>query len=590
MQGEIVSCFLGPCSNYVAAHFWNSTTQADIQDEVLYQGRPENRTPRVLCVDFKDAVDTQYEWRLGEAPIDVPVFELAWSPPSAMMVDFSDVEDETEMDRDEYSDGEWEGQKKRKTEPEANDSSEEEKQVDLVQKKPRDGLKPGWQYIVPALHDESLQLVSERSESNSAGLGSYRLYPAGTDKDLFEVETYMDALRRFVEGCDKLQGYNMTCDALSAFGGLTRQLAEEIRDDFGPRPLYLTAVHDVPRFTRTHRNKQEIVRRLNNGFSTIELSNAVDVYTPINIADWTLPQEPMPFPLLNFDPRNDVVATTAVIAASLDTMLLPMRQSSDEAGSYSLRDLCGVVRVYNAMRVASMFTAFPFPLPTGSTSIVGALSASPLFSPAFLPLSHSVPDCINPQAVGQAVVFRGYGDLPVNPPPPKDRFAARAAASNLVADAQEAMEHFCRASPAMQCMYSAVSRAYPLSAAFPTGILSSSLDPNGRIDPLRPEPASPQLPEPEDDVPMEGNASASAEASGPPPVTQLPMAAHLATVPAIHTSLRKLADDFRKLPFSFIQSYGRVQDEFKENGDALLSLADEYADGACYSDSEDISD
>jgi hypothetical protein len=31
----------------------------------------------------------------------------------------------------------------------------------------------------------------------------------------------------------------------------------------------------------------------------------------------------------------------------------------------------------------------------------------------------------------------------------------------------------------MQCMYSAVSRAYPLSAAFPTGILSSSLDPNG---------------------------------------------------------------------------------------------------------------
>jgi hypothetical protein len=103
------------------------------------------------------------------------------------------------------------------------------------------------------------------------GLGSYRLYPAGTDKDLFEVETYMDALRRFVEGCDKLQGYNMTCDALSAFGGLTRQLAEEIRDDFGPRPLYLTAVHDVPRFTRTHRNKQEIVRRLNNGFSTIEL-------------------------------------------------------------------------------------------------------------------------------------------------------------------------------------------------------------------------------------------------------------------------------------------------------------------------------
>ena len=89
---------------------------------------------------------------------------------------------------------------------------------------------------------------------------------------------------------------------------------------------------------------------------------------------------------------------------------------------------------------------------------------------------------------------------------------------------------------------------------------------------------------------MEGNASASAEASGPPPVTQLPMAAHLATVPAIHTSLRKLADDFRKLPFSFIQSYGRVQDEFKENGDALLSLADEYADGACYSDSEDISD
>ena len=43
-------------------------------------------------------------------------------------------------------------------------------------------------------------------------------------------------------------------------------------------------------------------------------SNAVDVYTPINIADWTLPQEPMPFPLLNFDPRNDVVATTAVCA------------------------------------------------------------------------------------------------------------------------------------------------------------------------------------------------------------------------------------------------------------------------------------
>lgn len=50
-------------------------------------------------------------------------------------------------------------------------------------------------------------------------------------------------------------------------------------------------------------------------FSRCTLSSqsaAGDVYVPLNIADWMIPTDPAPFPLLLFDLKADAVAQTAV--------------------------------------------------------------------------------------------------------------------------------------------------------------------------------------------------------------------------------------------------------------------------------------
>lgn len=59
-----------------------------------------------------------------------------------------------------------------------------------------------------------------------AGLGLYNMFPMGADAQTFAIDTFAEPIRRFVEGCDALQGYHMTCDALGAFGGLTHRLVE----------------------------------------------------------------------------------------------------------------------------------------------------------------------------------------------------------------------------------------------------------------------------------------------------------------------------------------------------------------------------
>mmetsp|Transcript_36699 Transcript_36699/g.65636 ORF Transcript_36699/g.65636 Transcript_36699/m.65636 type:complete len:598 (-) Transcript_36699:893-2686(-) len=597
MQGEIVSCFIGPSSAYVAAHFWNGTTQGDIKNDVLYQGTPVNRTPRLLCMDFRDARDIEYEWRLGEAPEEESeAMGLDWLAPAPMAEEYErwtdENEDECDMGEDEDEDEEvyddqWEVQKRQKTTTDADaEAGAEDAKVDLKPKKRRKGLKPGWQYIVPGLHSSSLQLVAEGSENLPTGLGSYDMFPLGSENSTFEEDMFMDPVRRQVEACDYLGGYHITCDALGAFGGLSKRLMEGIRDDLGSRSIVLSAVHSPPQFTSTHRVQQQRVRTLNHGFSTIELSSAADVYVPINIAEWQLPREPEPFPLISFDPYKNLVATTAMIAATQDTYLLPMRQSPDVAGSYGLAELCASLGVYRSMRVSSLFSALPFPIPLGSSAITSALKATPLLSPAWTSLSHDVSQVETIQSVGQAVVVRGYGDLPINPPPNKDRFGG-GDRSNPVADAQEALELYCRACPAQRCVYTAVPRAYPLSAAFPSATLSTMLDPAGRIDfRMAPSVVHHQPKTEPDDEAMDSEAEPQWSAA-----LELPMGSHLATTPAIHSSLRKLADTFGQASIRGLEQYGRDMDEFKENCSALLALADEYADGAMYSDDDlDLSD
>ena len=103
---------------------------------------------------------------------------------------------------------------------------------------------------------------------------------------------------------------------------------------------------------------------------------------------------------------------------------------------------------------------------------------------------------------------------------------------------------------------------------------------------VRPPP--PPKTEPDDEA-MDGEATeAGAEWTA---ALELPMGSHLATTPAIHSSLRKLADTFGKTSIRGFEQYGRDMDEFKENSSALFALAVEYADGAMYSDDDlDLSD
>eukprot|EP00668_Euglena_longa_P046345 GGOE01062030.1.p1 GENE.GGOE01062030.1~~GGOE01062030.1.p1 ORF type:complete len:611 (+),score=116.79 GGOE01062030.1:22-1833(+) len=601
MAGELVSCFLGPLSNLVAAHFWDGTTQADVDCDVLYQGRPNRRTPRTLLVDFKEAVSVEYTWRLGEQVqgLDLSALGTKWIPPVPMALDeeAEDGEEEPLRCREYSGDLAHEAQKKRRVDSGSQENNaipdDEEGLADLHPKPAPRGLRPGWQYIVPQLHTDSLQLVSEGAANNPTGLGLFSMFPMGADAQLFNIDLFVDPVRRFVEGCDSLQGYHVTCDALGAFGGLAHRLVENLKDDLGNRPVFLQAVHQQTTPQPAHQLLQETTQSLNLGFSTIDLSGVADAYVPLNIADWQFPSEPSPHPLLLFDLKTDAVAQTAVIAASMDTYLLPTRSVASVA-AFQLGELCRTLRVYNSLRISSLFSAVPFPLLSTYTSLAAAFHSSPLYSPAFLPLSHILPPNPVPQAVGQAVVFRGLDDLPLNPPDNQDRFDSRQERLTYISSKDEALELFCSSCPSLRCLARCLPRAYPISAAFPSHILSSSLDSKGHISPCegnvvqqpqggachkQPQLAAyPQIPCPQ----------------GPPcptpaPVVgEMPLACHLATTPGIHGHLHLLAETFAKANPWLLPNYGRDIDDWRETKNALMSIVDEYADGAVYSDDDDV--
>jgi len=571
-EEEIATAFLGPLSAYVAAHFWDATTPFDAANNSLYCGPSARRTPRTLCVDMKDPVTPEYEWRLGDVPaVGLDGFEMTWGA-GPMAIDAetgSEGSADREVEQEEGGSGvdgmdlQWEGQKRRRVDEAAAVEAGEEPPVDLQPKVNRRGLRPGWQYIVPSLHPDSIQFVSEVTSSDPRGLGVYADYAAGTDPHLFPIDQFIDPLRRFVEGCDRLQGYQFVCDGVGAFGGLARSLMEAVRDDLGNRPIVLAAVHKAPSRVRCPTDRRpQVLDTLNLGYSTLELSGAADAYIPFNIPDWVLPLEPPPLPFLRFNPTKDPVAATAVIAAALDGLLLPPRTTG--SGAFGLSSLCRTLVPYRAMRISSLFLALPFPIPSRpDSSIVGALHATPLFAPAFLPLSHVLPPTSTPDAVGQAVVFRARADLPLNPPPPKDRFTHREHLTPA-ADSQDALEAYCRTCPALRSLAMAVPRSYPLSSAFPSTILSRSLDPNGHFD-------------------VQGEVADNM----PSLASELPAACHIATTPNIHGALRRLADDFSAAETRLLPMYRRDGDDFREACNGLFCTVDEYTDGACYSDDGD---
>ncbi|GAB4822173.1 hypothetical protein N2152v2_009219 [Parachlorella kessleri] len=129
-----------------------------------------------------------------------------------------------------------------------------------------------------------------------------------------------EAVRFFAEECDSLQGFQCLIDDLSGFGQLAADALQELRDEYGTRPVLLFAVRPSAAVPDASLSPAEARRHvLSNGLSHAVLSQRCDSYVAL-----APPRLHDGLHALRWQEGN-LFHASAILAAAVDSATLPYR-------------------------------------------------------------------------------------------------------------------------------------------------------------------------------------------------------------------------------------------------------------------------
>ncbi|EGG15357.1 hypothetical protein DFA_10191 [Cavenderia fasciculata] len=164
------------------------------------------------------------------------------------------------------------------------------------------------------------------------------------------TERYQDNLRRMIEECDQLQGFQAFADVDGLWGGMTTSILSHLSDEYGSRPVITFG--STPYSPLVHSNNQSVIeeRLFNTTKAVSSISQFSSIYIPISSQHWdTINQSN--FNTLNM---NNNYQTSSIIASAIDTATLYYRSNYP----YSLGEFCRSLSV-QSLNLCTLSTTFP---------------------------------------------------------------------------------------------------------------------------------------------------------------------------------------------------------------------------------------
>lgn len=96
-------------------------------------------------------------------------------------------------------------------------------------------------------------------------------------------EDAFDDVRRTMESCDVTQGFVVSVDLDSAFGGFASELMTELRDEYRSATICTFGIVPSPSSEESARDRAR--RRLNMGFGCVSLASTSTVWCPVRVDD-----------------------------------------------------------------------------------------------------------------------------------------------------------------------------------------------------------------------------------------------------------------------------------------------------------------
>ncbi|KAL8570766.1 hypothetical protein ACOMHN_006916 [Nucella lapillus] len=562
---EIVTLQLGHYANFTGAHWWNIQAASFVYDPKVLQAFPKEVnhdvlfrvgqtlrgdvtfTPRLVALDLKGSLNSLR--REGTLYSDNREEDVKWcgdvtlhksdsGPRNQFLEDLDRAEKGQGVDNGKGDGGNRETSKIGEREETSGEKSVEEPVVFGKRYYNLDEHVNVWSdYLTVHYHPRTIQILkdfilnSEDQPFDVFGLGQQTLHGDAWDE-------WEDRVRFYTEDCDSLQGFQVLFDSHNSFGGSASRVLSYLKDEF-PGKAVLT-VPLSPAVLPDQTVIQRATRILNSALCVGHCCPDSSLYLPLSLASslWRNLGAPRTFPHLAY--KSDLAYhSTAVLAATLDTMTLPIRRESSPVG---LSDLtAGLSSV--GRKVASLHTSLPFPMLEQETFV------DTLMSEREEHIWHSLTPGVSPQSspTSQSCVVRGI---------PSDRIKRAGASSR----------HLSSCSSVDDVLQLYLTEAFPHTAS--AGCVMR--------DPLKVVSPFPHIFQP--CVTRTGLVS-SAQRPPKSGVESVPALTSLQCGPAVGqyvSSLHSEASRFKIRRHHHFLEAGLEEEEFVEILDTLCSLADCY--------------
>lgn len=343
---EILTLQLGHYANYVGAHFWNlqelsfdytGTVKTEINHDILYREGQTTKgevtyTPRLILADLKGSLKTLPE--SGGFSDEVDHVEFQW--------DSHEKIEESSPEKNEFlTDMDCEGP-----------STLQTKEYKLEQ-----DVKTWTDYLYPRLHSRSVNIVTEYVRDNDSESFDVNVTGKALWKGHFGDE-FSDNIRKYVEECDSMQGFQVNFDCTDGFSGLALGCIEHLADEYTKpilaHPIIASHFPDNNPSTQEERDKSNIkdtIRLVNTALAIQELAQHASLFVPLctGVKGWRKPGTPRTFGYLDYNPEL-YYHSSAILASAMDTLSQKYRHKSN---IFTLSDICADLTGYGRKMAAA---------------------------------------------------------------------------------------------------------------------------------------------------------------------------------------------------------------------------------------------
>lgn len=177
-------------------------------------------------------------------------------------------------------------------------------------------------------------------------------------------DAFSDKIRKYVEECDSIQGFQVNFDATDGFAGLALGCVEHLADEYSKSilayPIIASHFPDNNPGNQEERDKSNLmdsVRLVNIVLSLEELSQHANMFVPLCTGEkgWRKPGSPRAFEHINYNPEF-YYHSSALLASALDTLSQKFRLKTN---IYTLSDMCADMTGYGR-KMAAASLGIPF--------------------------------------------------------------------------------------------------------------------------------------------------------------------------------------------------------------------------------------